>query len=320
MEDSVFVNANDEFLRYFNIERDRLVGRSEEKLGLGLEAQTREQINSMIKNEGQAGTYETQIRLPSGEARNILASVQYIRVDHTDALITAFIDITDRVRAEQQIRSLAYDLTMAEQEERRRISQILHDDLQQRIFAVKMQLSTLSDAYQKGNIESTRADFAQLQEGLNESISITRNLSMDLSPAILQGDSLNDALIWLASQMDQQYQLKVQLAPNSVIARFDDTLRILLFQAAREILFNIVKHADTIEATISLEHVDRHTRLTIRDGGKGFAAQEVLGGAGTSSGLRNLQHRLNLMGCSLEIKSQPDGTGTQVIIDIPSDK
>jgi signal transduction histidine kinase len=263
---------------------------------------------------------EMQVRRASGEMANVLASIQLINLDGTQALLLAFIDITERVKAEQQIRSLAYDLTKAEQEERRRLSQILHDDLQQRIFAVKMQLLTLSDAYQKNDLRSAEVDFAQLQEWLDDSIAMTRNLSIDLSPAILQGDGLTDALVWLAAQMENQYGLKVTIESNGITARYEDTLRILLFQAVREVLFNVVKHADTLRAKIRMERAHGHTRLIVSDGGIGFDAESILDGSKTAGGLLNLQHRLNLMGCNLQVNSKPNGQGTQVIIDIPQDK
>jgi signal transduction histidine kinase len=149
---------------------------------------------------------------------------------------------------------------------------------------------------------------------------MTRNLSIDLSPAILQGDGLTDALVWLASQMENQYGLKVILDTNGIVGRYEDTLRILLFQAVREILFNIVKHANTLHANITMERVNRHTRITIDDDGAGFDAQAVMYGSKSAGGLLNLQHRLNLMGCNLQIKSRPNGKGTQAVIDVPLDK
>jgi signal transduction histidine kinase len=235
-------------------------------------------------------------------------------VDHTDTVISTFIDITERVRAERQVRSLASDLTAAEQEERKRISQILHDDLQQRIFAVKVQLSTFYDALQREDSQSAQLDMSQLQTLLDESISITRNLSIDLSPAILQGDSLVDALNWLSNQMREQYGLNVDVESNGVSTRFEDTLRILLFQAVREALFNVVKHAGTLNAAVSFENADGQIRLTIHDEGAGFEADATPNGQG---GLLNVRHRLGLMGCQMQISSSP-GKGTRVMIDIPN--
>jgi signal transduction histidine kinase len=238
-------------------------------------------------------------------------------VDNTDTFITTFIDITDRVRAERQIRSLASDLTAAEQQERKRLSQILHDDLQQRIFAVKMRLSTFYDACQRGNMETAQTDIDQIQQVLDESIAITRNLSIDLSPAVLQGDSLVDALSWLSNQMHDQYGLDVSLQSNGVSTRFEDTLRILLFQGVREALFNVVKHAGTLHASISFEEVDSRIRLSIIDEGTGFDANKAINDPSRMSGLMNIGHRLRLMGCRMEINSSP-GSGTQVFIDIPN--
>jgi two-component system CheB/CheR fusion protein len=319
MEDAVFINVNDEFLNFFNLERDKLIGHTEEELGLGLGAQTCEDFNALIKEQGRIGTYETEITRPSGEVRNILASVQYIKIDHTDTLITAFIDITDRVRAEQQIRSLAAELTSAEQAERHRLAQILHDDLQQRIFAVQMQLSFLREAYEKNDLQAFPVNFQQLEEWLSEAIQVTRKLSIDLSPPILHGEGLVEAVIWLASQMHEQYGLKVDLQTSGTAAQLDENVRVLVFNAVREILFNIVKHAETLEAVIRFEHYDSQLLVVVRDQGKGFDSARVLHDPVLTHGLLIIRHRLNLLDCSIEVNSQP-GSGTEVIIKVPYEK
>jgi len=320
LEDGKFINVNDAYLEFAGLSRTELMGHTAPELGLPLEKEIRSRIIARLQKENLLQNLEIKLERAAGEKSTVLASIQLINIDQTRALLMSFIDITDRVKAEQQIRSLAYDLTTAEQEERRRISQILHDDLQQRIFATKLQVSTLHDAYQSGNLESAQVDFERLQEGLDESISMTRNLSIDLSPAILRGEGLTEALIWLAAQMESKYGLKVELNSNGIAGRFEDALRILIFQAVREILFNVVKHAGTLEATIVMDQEDGHTRIAISDSGMGFDAQAILQGSKTSGGLLNLQHRLNLMGCSMRINSKPGIQGTQVIIDIPLDK
>lgn len=314
MEDGVFINVNDEFSNYFNLERDKLIGHNEEELGL--EAQRREEFHALIKEKGRIGTYETHITHPSGEVRNILASVQYIDMDHIDALITAFIDITDRVRAEQQIRNLASELTLTEQAERHRLAQILHDDLQQRIFAVQMQLSFLKDAYEKNDLQAFHVDFPQLQEWLAETIQVTRQLSVDLSPPIVHGEGLAEAMVWLASQMEEQYGLKVNIQSSGKPAALNEKVRVLVFHSLREILFNIVKHAGTLEAEIRLENYDWGMRVAVRDQGAGFDSAKVMDDPTLAHGLLIVRQRLNLLGCSMEINSQP-GEGTEVIIEVP---
>jgi two-component system CheB/CheR fusion protein len=327
LEDEVFVNVNDEFLNYFNLERDELIGHTGAEFGLGLglgpqpklNMQTREDFAALIKKEGRVGSYETEITSPSGEVRNILASLQYIEIENTDCLITTFIDITDRVRAELQIRSLASELTATEQAERHRLSQILHDDLQQRIFAVQMHLSFLKDAYEKNDLQAFALDFPQLEEWLHEAIQVTRKLSVDLSPPILHGEGLVEAVMWLATQMQEQYGLKVDIKSSGTPTELDEKVRVLVFYALRELLFNIVKHAGILEAAMQFEHSDSRLLVIVKDDGTGFDSEKVMGDPHVAHGLLSIRHRLNLLGCSMKVISHP-GNGTEVNIEVPYGK
>jgi two-component system, chemotaxis family, CheB/CheR fusion protein len=321
LEDDVFLNVNVEFLTYFGFQREDVIDHSAEEfnLDLGLGTPSREDFIALVKREGKVRNYEREIMHPSGEIRNILASIQYIDLDGTEALISTFIDITDRVHAEQQIRALASELTTTEQAERHRLAQILHDDLQQRIFAIQMQLSFLKDAYEKNDLQAFAIDFPQLEEWLAESIKVTRQLSVDLSPPILHGEGLVEATVWLASQMQEQYGLKVNMNSVGRPAELDQNLRVMLFYAVRELLFNVVKHAETPEANVSFEHHENDLTIIVSDGGKGFNSQVTMQRPGAAHGLLNLRHRLNLLGCTMEVESQP-GNGTQVIIEVPYER
>ena len=149
--------------------------------------------------------------------------------------IAAVRDITERIDAEQKMRQLAILVSEAEQREQQRISQILHDDLQQRLFAVKAQLSILNNAYNQKDWQTLETALSEMDTGLTESISATRNLSRDLSPIIHQDEGLADALTRLATQMQKQYSLNVALEMDGVKANFDDNLNVVLLQAVREL-------------------------------------------------------------------------------------
>jgi len=317
-KDDVFINVNIEFLNYFKFQRDEILGHSAQELGLGsgLAAQVRKESRARLKNEGKIWNYETEIKHPSGEVRNALASVQYVNLDNTEALITSFIDITDRVRAEQQVRALASELTAAEQTERHRIAQILHDDLQQRLFAIQMQMSFLQDAYEKNDLKAFEVDFPQVEGWLAEAIKVTRQLSVDLSPPILHGEGLVEATIWLASQMEEQYSLAVDIKSRGIPRQLDENVRVLMFYAVRELLFNIVKHAGTLKAAVDFEHGDERLRVRVSDQGKGFDETEATSNSKITHGLLTIRYRLSLLGCTMNIKSQP-GQGTEAIIEAP---
>ena len=315
--DGRFIDVNDAYLEFAGLPRDEIIGRTSFEEGLPVANESRTQIMERLQKENILNNIELQMERASGKTSTVLASIQLIMIDQTKALLMSFIDISERVRAEKQTRALAYELTKAEQAERRRISQLLHDDLQQRLFAAKVQASSLDAAHRQGDLESAQTDLNQIRSLLDESISLTRNLSIDLSPAVLQGEGLSDALTWLAMQMQEQYGLNVSIHTNGVSTRFEDTLRILLFQAVREALFNVVKHAQTLHAAVTLEQANGHIQIIVGDEGVGFTP-DSLDPKNDMGGLAHIQRRVRLMGCNLHVQSKP-GDGTHVIIQIPAD-
>ena len=317
-EDATFLYANTEFLDYFRVQSNDVIGHDalEFSLGLGLKADSQADLKTRLQKAGTVRNLEVKIQHPSGETRTILASIQYLNLEETDTLIVTFIDITERVRAEKKIRDLASELTASEQTERHRLSQILHDDLQQRIFAVQMQLSFLKDAYEKNDLQAFQIDFPQLEEWLTDAIKVTRQLSVDLSPPILHGEGLVEAVLWLAAQMNEQYGLKVDIKANGSPVELDEKVRVLTFYALRELLFNIVKHAETLEAAIRFEHQDSRLLVIVRDRGTGFDSASVMNNPQSAHGLLVIRDRLKLLGCTMELNSQP-GVGTEAVIEIP---
>jgi signal transduction histidine kinase len=227
-----------------------------------------------------------------------------------------------------EVRRLASDLTKAEQRERHRIAHILHEDLQQRIYAIQMQVEFLTDGLEREN-PVLQKDFNKIRKQLSEVMALTRYLSVDLSPPILRDEGLTQAIEWLASQIREQHGLQIELQAEDSFAIPDEDTQMLLFSCVRELLFNVVKHAGTNEAMVSLRQVNNDFRIEVRDRGKGFdvaalawqpndeVEQDEL--QPRSFGLPTLRHRLSLFGGHMDIQSEKD-TGTLVTITIPVSK
>ena len=317
-EDEVFLYANVEFLNYFQVTSHEVIGHNaaEFSFDLGLREKTAVELRDQLKKTGSIRNFEFELRRPSGEIRIILASLQILVLDETNTLIVTFIDITERVRAEQKIRSLASELTGTEQAERHKLSQILHDDLQQRLFALQMHMSFIREAYESNDLHAFQADFPQLEEWLSEAIKVTRRLSVDLSPPIVRGEGLPEAVIWLAAQMNEQYGLRVDIKVNGPLAEIDEKVRVLVFYAVRELLFNTVKHASTLEAAVRFEYSDSHLIVIVKDQGAGFDSAQVMNDPQRAHGLLVIRDRLSLLGCRIEVNSEA-GNGTEAIIEVP---
>jgi signal transduction histidine kinase len=109
----------------------------------------------------------------------------------------------------RQVRSLISQLTLSEQAERRRTSQILHDDLQQHLYGLQFQFILLGNLLEEGDTGSALTAIQKKGEDLKRAIQMTRSLSVDLSPPVLYHEGLAEVVRWLATQMKQQHQLTV---------------------------------------------------------------------------------------------------------------
>ena len=257
------------------------------------------------------------IQPPSGNCVPVQLSIYRLTAADPGGISIIATDITERIQAEEKIRALASQLTMAEHQERQRISQVLHDDLQQRLFAIKTQLTFLTNDSEQNRLSPAMyEDLRQVQRWLSDAIGITRSLSIDLSPIVLQGEGLYEAILWLSAQMKDQHGLQVQLEAKDHLNSLDNQMRLLLFQTVRELLFNIVKHSGTSQSTITLERDDQRAYISVSDAGKGFDVGAVMSDTKTAHGLLVIQDRLSLMGCNMEIASEPD-KGTRVVIEAP---
>ena len=315
--DGTIFYCNPRFAQMVQAKPEKLIGIRFQDL---IRPEEQSDFEEIFKQVGQSGIRgEFCLKTTTGKCVPVQLSVYQLAEE--DVIGTSIIatDLTERRHAEEKIRSLASKLTRAEQEERHRISQILHDDLQQQLFAIKAQLAMLKDANEKNKgSPELQTTLDQVQSWLSDAITITRNLSIDLSPIVLQGEGLTKAIVWLASQMKEQYGLQVDLQAKGDFHNLDSHMRVLLFQAVRELLFNIVKHAGISQATVSLEQADGGRRITVSDSGKGFEVESIMNDPKTAHGLLMLQDRLGLIGGSIEVTSKL-GDGTRVVIEIPLD-
>ncbi len=215
-----------------------------------------------------------------------------------------------------QLQALAAELVQTEQRERKRLAKVIHDHLQQLLVGAKFGVAALrSDARTVTQQES----LTQLGDVLDEAIRSSRSLTADLSPPILHEQGLTPGLEWLARRMLQKHNLTVEVETGVRVAFEAEQLRVFVFEAVRELLFNIVKHAHTDRARVSVRRKDDdQVEVSVRDDGTGFDAAAFDGGASATGGfgLFSIRERLRFLGGQMEVESRP-GHGSRVTLAVP---
>jgi signal transduction histidine kinase len=222
-------------------------------------------------------------------------------------------------RSNRQVRALASALTLAEQRERRRISQILHDHVQQMLYGIQMRTYLIGlDTPEESKIY-IHEHLIEMESLVEEAIQSTRTLTVELSPPVLQSEGLGAAFNWLVNQMGRLYDLQVDLEMSQDYQLASEDLRVLIFQLVRELLFNVVKHAQVNDARVVMCLEEDQFVVRVVDQGIGFDPALLEDGEQRNAGgfgLYSIRERLGLFGGEVTITSRPGG-GTQVVLSLP---
>jgi len=231
-------------------------------------------------------------------------------------------DITGRKIAEMKVkayeiklRSLAAELSLAEERERRRIASEIHDHIGQSLAVARMELGALRESLPS---DTLRKNVDEIKDLVEKTIQYTRSLTFEISPPILYELGFEAAVEWLGEQIVEKRGIRFCLKDDGQLKPLEDEIRIILFTAVREILMNIVKHAKAQKALVSIQKQGRNLRIGIEDDGSGFDIAKKgfdISKAG-GFGLFSVRERLKHTGGNMEIKSRP-GVGTIVTLEAP---
>lgn len=219
------------------------------------------------------------------------------------------------------LRALVAELTKAEERERRRLAVELHDTLAQSLAVVNMYLWRVRELVgSQGNDASIDEVLANLDRTVDDSIKYTRSLIAELSPPVLYDLGLPAAFRWLGEQMGR-HGLRVAVDGPADGFSLAETDAVFLFQCARELLWNVVKHGATDSAKVAYGCDRNRLSLAVVDQGKGFDLQTARANSngGNHFGLFSIRERVELRGGAFEINSAP-GAGTWVSIVIQTDR
>jgi len=221
-------------------------------------------------------------------------------------------------RMQQNLRFYLKQITIAQEEERQRIAQELHDDTAQDLVVLSRKLDSFIS--QSNNLSVDDINYLEkLHHQINRTLSEVRRFSQDLRPSVLDDLGLLPALKWLVSEHTKHFGIKVNVKVLGTARRFPPETELVLFRIAQETLRNIGKHSKATKAWVTLDFGSDGTILTLKDNGQGFVPPERISdlAAVGKLGLAGMEERVQLIGGKLGITSQL-GKGTAVIVEVPS--
>jgi signal transduction histidine kinase len=222
----------------------------------------------------------------------------------------------EAVEQAQKLRLLSAELSLAEEAERRRIAEMLHEDLQQLLVAARMQLAALCRTRDSVQREAIAREIADV---LERSFKLTKSLTVELAPPVLYEHGLAAALEWLAAETAKNYDVEVTVEADSSANPKAADVRIFLFRAVRELLLNSAKHACGSAVHVTMQHrrPDK-VRIIVADDGPGFdpnSLDDKRTGSQTV-GLLNIRERVSGFGGKFHIDSSPK-RGTRITLSLP---
>ena len=271
-------------------------------------------VQVMNKRHGQLDEQDVRI-LTIICALSAMAIEQARLFEHTKRAELAQERIRALTQSQARLRALATELNLTEQRERKHLATELHDHLGQMLVVGKMKLSRARQL--PGLIPKCQGLLNEVDQVLTQSITYTRTLVADLAPPALRDFGLLGGLEWLVGQM-RHHGLAVSLQTSLEALQLPENEAIPLFQSIRELLTNVMKHAQSDEAIVSLDQHMGTLRIEVRDNGVGFDPVAVKKNTENFSkfGLFSIGERMQALGGTFEVESMP-GHGTIARLTLP---
>lgn len=214
-------------------------------------------------------------------------------------------------RSRQDLRRLSGNMVDAREEERQRIARELHDELGQRLSALKIELTGLG---QELHGRSSQLRLNAMLEMLDETMASVRRIASDLRPLMLDDLGLAAAIAWLASESGRRMGIKIDLQLVEGQPLLNPRASTALYRMVQEALTNVARHAQATAVRIDLHAQEGEMTLTVQDNGIGFPP--IAARKKDSCGLLGMRERALLLGGQVRVDNPPAGGG-RITVRLP---
>ncbi len=260
----------------------------------------RRYLKRLFSGDARRLNFELDVKTRRGEKRrwSFSASAPGTLRDGRRYIVGMAVDITEHAEelraANTELRALSRRLVDAQEAERRKIAETLHDDIGQVLTGLNL---VLKRARKKRSAE----ELAEAESLVADLLERVRDLSTNLRPHVLDNLGLAIALRWHVKRFSEHTKIPVTLQIRGVRRTLPSDLSTTVFRLVQEALTNVARHSRAKRAGVSVGQRDKTLRIEIHDNGRGFDPAHLPNG---SSGLRNLRERVRLSGGEFTIESK----------------
>jgi PAS domain S-box-containing protein len=220
------------------------------------------------------------------------------------------------LQMQEHLRHLSRKLLLTQEEERKRISRELHDEIVQTLVGINVHLASLS-VKAPFNIKDLRKRIARTRRLVEKSVDIVHRFARELRPTVLDDLGLIPALQSFIQDFTKRTKIRIRFTAFSGVEQLNSTTRTVLYRVAQSALANVDKHARAREVKVSIRKLTGAIRLEIHDNGKSFDVERVLFAKRHKRlGLLGSRERVEMVGGKFSVKSAP-GEGTTISAEIP---
>ncbi len=273
-----------------------------------------------VKRFGQTGTTSRRMgdgtvlngRRSNGEEFPLEASISQLDTAHGKLYTVILRDVTERVRASEELSAFASAAHAIRESEKTRIARELHDELAQSLTAIKMDATWIREAMPPDS-DAVRAKLDDMLGLLDTTVAATRRIASDLRPLLLDDLGLGPAIQWLTHNFSQRHGVPCKLSLDEEV-ELGEPYATAVFRIVQESLVNVAKHSGASQVEVRIARTATAVVLEVNDNGAGFSP-DAPRKAG-SLGLMGLRERARLLQGTVDIDTAP-GRGTQIRVSIP---
>jgi len=312
MRDHRYLDVSESFEQWIGWRREEVIGRTPLDIGIWVDLAERSEFVKRLEAEGVVRNLEFRYRRKDGVEMVGLGSGELIRIGNEQCVISVITDITERKRAEEALSGMTRKLVEAQEQERARISRELHDDINQRIALLAIELDQLREKH-KDLPSKVRGHVQKLQQMTSDISSRVYALSHKLYFSIPDSLGLAKGMRSWCREFGKQQEIAIDVKSHD-LPRLPQEISLCLFRVLQEALHNAAKHSGVERIDVQLAENSGEIQLIVSDSGKGFDINAARRSGGL--GLMSMQERVRLVGGTIFIDSKRLA-GTTIRVCVP---